>query len=233
MPFAAEIFTASVVAVGNFNPAIFSPDWLERNKLIGEGDSASAREGSAGKALLVSPQVTNFDTEWFALQVVDTQFSLASKGVLSPAFKDLSSGIFQLLRHTPISAVGLNFSGHFKLADVDQYHKVGDVLAPKDIWDGLFPGDSTGLEQLTIRFQRGPRDKPSSKDDRRITIQPSRRVKYGVSLSINNHYDVSVGVSTEPTSAERVAELVDGQWELAWKDAVTVFDQLLSQAIAK
>jgi hypothetical protein len=225
-----QIFTSSIVAIGDFNPAIFSPDWLERNGLIGEGDAAVAREGSQGRPLLVSHQVTTFESEWFALQVVENQFSLTSKGVLSPAFQDLAASIFQLVSHTPVSAVGLNFSGHFKFANEEDYHKVGDVLAPKDIWSSLFPDESAGLDQITIRFHRGTRDKPEkTKDEKRITLQPSRNFKYGVFLSLNDHHDVTIGEEAL-TPAERVAIIIDEQWKPTWENTVNVFDQLLSSA---
>lgn len=235
MTYTAEILTSSIVAVGDFNPAIFSPDWLERNKLIGEGDAATAREGSQGRPLLVSHQVTTFESEWFALQVLENQFSLTSKGVLTPAFKDLATGIFQLVPHTPISAVGLNFVGHFKLANMGEYHKIGDVLAPKDIWAALYPDELTaGMAQITIRFQRGTRDKPAdTKDEKRITVQPSRNISHGVSLAFNDHHDLTVATDRELTPAEQVAIIVDTQWEHTWKDAVRVFDQVLSMAVTK
>jgi hypothetical protein len=226
-----QIFTSSIVAAGDFNPAIFSPDWLERNKLIGEGDATVAREGSQGRQLLVSHQVSTFESEWFALQVVENQLSLTSKGVLSLAFKDLAAGIFQLVSHTPVTAVGLNFVGQYKFASEENYHKVGDVLAPKGIWSTLYPDECAGLEQITIRFKRGTRDKPEeTKDEKRITLQPSRNIKYGVSLSLNDHHDVTVGEG-ELTPAERVAIIVDEQWEPVWRNAVDVFDKLLSNAV--
>lgn len=234
MAFTAEIFTSSIIAVGDFNPAIFSPDWLERNKLIGEGDAIAAREGSQGRQLLVSHQVATFESEWFALQILENQFSLTSKGVLSPAFKDLAVGIFQLVPHTPIIAVGLNFVGHFKLANQKEYYKVGDVLAPKNIWDTLYPDEFAGLGQLTILIQHGTRDKMvDTKDKKRITLQSSRTIKYGVCLSLNDHHDVTMGSDSELTPAERVAIIIDSQWEPAWKDAVRVFDKALSMAVEK
>ena len=95
MAFTAEILTSTIVILGDFNPAIFSPDWLEYNKLIGEGDAIAAREGSESRQMLVSHQVSNFEADWFSLQVLDTQFTLSSKGVISPALKDLAAGIFQ------------------------------------------------------------------------------------------------------------------------------------------
>jgi len=223
-----------IVVVGDFNPAIFSPDWLERNKLIGEGDAIAAREGSQGRKPLVSHQATTFETDWFTLQVLENQFSLMSKGVLTPAFKDLSIGIFQLLLHTPVKAVGLNFVGHFKLATQEEQHKIGDVFAPKGIWDTLYPGEYSGLEQLTIRIQRGSRDSGSeTNDEKRITLQRSHNFKHGICLSLNDHHDVTSGDDSNLTPAEIVAIIIDEQWEPTWKDSVRVFDQLLSMAMTK
>lgn len=234
MAYTAEILASHIVVVGDFNPAIFSPDWLERNNLIGEGDAAAAREGSQGRPLLISHQVSTFESHSFALQVLENQLSLTSKGALSPAFKDLAAGIFQLVSHTPVNAVGLNFTGHFRLSSQDEYHRFGDVLAPKDIWTTLYGGESAGLEQLTIRFQRGSRDNPAdTKDEKRITVQPSRSLKYGVSLSLNDHHDLTRGGEDNLTPAERVAIIVDTQWEPAWQDAVRVFDKVLSAALTK
>ena len=47
----ADIFGSSVVAVGAFNPAIFSPDWLERNKLIGQDDAVRVFDSVVSQAL--------------------------------------------------------------------------------------------------------------------------------------------------------------------------------------
>lgn len=229
-----EILTSAIVAVGDFNPAIFSPDWLERNDLIGEGDADTAREGSQGRQMLVSHQVTTFETEWFALQILENQFSLTSKGAFSPAFKDLAVGIFQLVPHTPVTAVGLNFQGHYKLADEDEYYRLGDVLAPKDIWQDLFPRETAGLSDLTIQIQNWTRGEPLKTNDQRlISVQPSKKIKFGVYLSYNDHHDLSPINEENPTPGERVATVIDNEWESSWKDAVRVFDGVLSKALGK
>lgn len=234
MAHTAEIFTSLIVAVGDFNPAIFSPDWLERNGLIGEDDADIAREGSQGKSLIVSRQVSNFETKWFALQVLENQFSLTSKDALSPAFKDLAVGIFQLVPHTPLTAVGLNFVGHFKLATEDDYHRLGDMLAPKDIWEGLYPDQAHGLADLTIQIRSGDRSKPQkTKDEKRVSVQPSTRIKFGIFLSYNDHKDVSAGEEDDLTPAERGSAIIDKEWESSWQDARRVFDGLLSVVRSK
>ena len=234
MTHTAEILTSSIVAIGAFNPAIFSPDWLERNHLIGKSDADDVREGSHGKSLIVSHEVAFFEAKWFALQVLEKQFSLTSKDALSPAFKDLAVGIFQLVPHTPVTAVGLNFLGHFKLASEDEYHRVGDILAPKNIWKALYPDESPGLADLTIRIQPWTRGETlKTKDEKRISVQPSNKIKFGAFLSYNDHHDVSAGDEDNLRPAEQVATVIDNGWESAWHDAVRVFDGVLSNALGR
>ena len=230
----AEILASAIVAVGDFNPAIFSPDWLERNGLMGKDDADTVREGSQSNSLIISHQVATFETKWFALQVVENQFSLMSKDAFSPALKDLAVGIFQLIPHTPVTAVGLNFMAHYKLTSEDEYHHLGDAIAPKKIWNDLYPDEHAGLADLTIRIQRWTRgEQLNSKDEKRISLQPSNVLKFGAFLSYNDHYDVSVADNTNRRPAERVAMIIDKKWEPAWEDAVRVFDGLLSAALAK
>lgn len=227
MAYTAAIFTSAIVAIGDFNPAIFSPDWLEGNKLIGKGDADAVRDQSQGQ-MIVSHQVASFQTKWFALQVLSNQFSLTSKDALSPAFKDLAVGIFQLLPHTPITAVGLNFLAHFKLVREDDYHKVGDVLAPKKIWNELYPEDAVGLANLTVKVQHGVRGKElKMRDEINIAVSPSEKFKFGISMSYNNHHNLSTPSEENLKPADRVATLIDGGWETTWKDADRVFNGLL------
>lgn len=227
-----EVFGSSIVAVGAFNPAIFTPDWLERNKLIGEDDADAARQLSS---LVVSQQVCQFETDWFSLQVLEDRFSLTSKGALTPALKDLAVGIFTLLAHTPITAVGLNFTGHYKLDSEKEYHKVGDVLAPKDIWDKLYPGEneSAGMAELTIRIQPCSRGQvPKSGDEKRITVQPSGRLKSnGVFFAQNDHHAVVVQDEDTFTAAERTAQIIDLYWQSTWEESLRVFDGIISLAL--
>jgi hypothetical protein len=228
--YTTEIFTSSIVIVGDFNPVIFTPDWLERSQLIGEGDAIDAREGTHGRKLVVSHQITTYETEWFAIQVLENQFSLTSKGVLSPAFKDLASGIIELVSQTPVRAIGLNFIGHYKLASVEDYHKVGDVIAPKNVWSELYPEFHAGMEVLTIRYQHGTREEPSDiKDEKRITIQPSRQVKNGVSMLLNDHHDIQPSDDILP--AENARAIIDDLWEAVWAEATEKFSKTLDLAL--
>ena len=232
MKHTAEIFDASIVVLGNFNPAIFSPDWLERNELIGKEDGDDARSRSS---LIVSQQVTSYETDWFFLQVLENQFTLMSKGVVTPAFRDLAEGILTLVPHTPVTAVGVNFMSHFHMPTQDAYYKVGDVLAPKQIWRKIFPEEqgTPGVLDLMIGIQQVRRGDPNTNPDVvRIQLQPSAKIafpKYGIFLSYNDHRAAFAKQPGRKTTAERAAEIIAKDWEGAWKEAVRVFDALLTK----
>lgn len=230
-----EISSSAIVAVGNFNPPIFTPDWLERNKLIGEDDAEGARKDPG---LVISPQVTRFETELFALQVLERQFALTSKGPLHPMLKDLAIGIFTLLPQTPITALGLNFQAHYKLSDEADYHKIGDILAPKEIWRSLFPGEneSVGLMSLTMGVDPYKRDDKGKKigDRKSFTVQPSGKVPRGVFFAVNDHHQIDdERRGKDVTSAEYAVKITDTLWQKTWDESMHVFASIIEQCLAK
>lgn len=227
------MFGASVVALGNFNPPIISPDWLERHDLIGRDDADVARQSPT---FLISHQVSQFETQWCSVQVVPNQFSATSKSALTEQIKDLVASIFTLLPQTPIDAIGLNFFGHFKMVNEEDYHKIGDCFAPKEIWNSIFPADrfNTGLQDLQMRvqpFKRG--DLPQSNDHKSITLQPSAQIRGGVYLQLNDNRDLTKSAALDgKTAAERAAVIVDQEWNQTREQAENVFDELITRALA-
>ena len=224
-----ETFASSIVVVGTFNPPIFTPDWLEHNKLVGSDDADKARQS---ENIVITRQLARFETDWFVLQITDQQFSLTSKGPLNPAISDLAIGSLSLVSHTPIKALGLNFLAHYKMGTIDEYHKIGDALAPKEVWNALFPGEnqSAGLLDVTIVIEPARRGTiPTSSDRKRLTVQPSNMVKPGgIFLSYNDHHGVE-GTDSAPTkSAEWCVDLIEKQWQSVWEDAKRVFEGVLA-----
>ncbi len=226
-----EILSSSIVAVGSFNPPLISVDWLQHNGLVGASDAEGAR---ARPDFLVSRQMTRFQTDLALVQVFEGQLSIQSVAPVSPALCDLATGIFDLLPHTPVNAVGLNFMAHFKAENFTLYHKVGDVLAPKAIWNTIFPNMNIGIQDLTMIVQEGMRDdqlevKPNH---RRVTVQPSLQIRAGIFLQINNHY--GLGVTGRPLAAAGDASLVARKyWGPEFDQAQEVFQRLLSETIAQ
>ncbi len=224
-----EIFATSIIAVGSFNPAIFTPEWLERHGLIGRDDAESVREDSTSQ-LVVTHQIAKFETKWFQLQVVGNQFSLTSKEAMLPAVRDLAVAIFQLVTHTPVTAIGLNYLAHYRMASSEVYHAIGDAYAPKEIWHKLFPGKVVGVVDLAIRLYDGTREKLDSVSNfRQITIQPSGKILHnGVFLAYNHHATIDSHDDDQVGPGAKAAAFIDECWEPSWKDAMRVFDGVLS-----
>ena len=232
MKFSPEIFSSTIVAIGAFNPAIFSPDWLLTAGLIGEEDRNAA---NLTEGLLISKQVSAFETDWFGLQVLEDRFTLASKGALSPAFRDLAQGILGMVPHTPVSAVGLNFIGHYPVGTEEIYHRVGDALAPKDIWRKALPGkENLGLADLQIFSQPGKRGDPVNSMDRlTFQVQPSSKIRLGIFLSLNDHRADAFDAQKKSGNALDAAGLIESDWEKSWAMSVDAFENILNAAVGE
>jgi len=224
-----ESLETVIVGAGRFNPAIFTPDWLVHTGLIGEGDAEFAR-GHANFGVVGDLAVV--ETEWFRLQVLREQMQLASKGVMSPAIRDLAVGIFRLLSHTPITAVGLNFHSHWTIISDADLFKIGDVFAPKRIWRELFPELEPGTQDVTIKLERNRRGSTErvTRNETKVTLQPSAQVPHGVFLSMGHHIQDPFDTEANAGTASRI---VDQEWERAWTEARSVFDRLISSALSE
>lgn len=232
MPATLEILESTIVVIGSFNPAIFSPDWLAHNKLIGKDDAKSA---SSNESLIISRQVAVVETDGFILQVLENKFSLASKGAVTPMMKDLAVGIMTVIPQTPVIAVGLNFIGHYKFTTRAEYHRIGDVFAPKHIWKTIFPDGALGLANLSIKIQPCERDEtPKTGDELNIIVLPSTKIRGGgILFNYNDHKDIVSLKDESTTSAEWAAILIDKEWDTSRNRSVEVFDGLINSALAE
>ena len=160
------------------------------------------------------------------VQVLENQLSISSTGPVSPGLCDLAVGIFDLLPHTPVTAVGINFSAHYKIEDLATYHRIGDRLAPKEIWKHLFKNKAVGLMDLTIVVNEGDRDDVMPPNQQRITLQPSQKVKYGVYLQLNDHYGADLDGKLL-TSAAAVSAVVRKCWAKTYSRSLDLFKSIL------
>lgn len=229
--FQIEFSEAAIVVVGSFNPAIFTADWLEGNGLIGNEDAQAMRDDCS---LVVSHQLSRLESGWFVLQVNEDRFELIGKGASTLPLRDLAESILSLLAHTPVTALGMNFSQHYNLATEQKLHRVGDQLAPKGIWNSLFDPEvhSTGLNTLVMTIVNAPRGQVATDNHRRnITIQKSQKIRHGVLLSLNNHYDIRPQDTEDQTKAEYAAQLIRTGWESLLNESKRLCDALLTQAL--
>jgi hypothetical protein len=172
-----DINGASIVLVGSFNPAIFQPEWFVRQGLFSDTESSTA------EIKVVHPQICQFETESFIVQVTNERFSAFSKpNVTAEPLRDLVMGTFVILEHTPVTAMGLNRQMHFALKSEEMWHSLGDRLVPKEPWNSVLEG-RPGMLSLEILTNR---ETPKGSSFR-VKVQPSTQVKFGVYFETNEH----------------------------------------------
>lgn len=179
----------SVVLLGDFNPAIFSPDWLRKYVSI------SVDDGGEAEIKMIHPEITEF-------MLADIQFTFERNRVtlrtMVHEMEVLVSAILQMfhetLKHTPVWAYGMNLETHEDFGNFDARNRLGRLLCPIDPWgdwasgfDNKDPELNGGMYNITMK-------KPISKDPeifQNFAIQPSNREELqsaGVFFAMNNHF---------------------------------------------
>jgi hypothetical protein len=206
-----------VVCLGSFNPKIFQPEWFVRHSLMTE------EEASSSKIHGLSELVANLEIQNIILQCVNNRLSIGTMDATRfDMIRDLFVGMFTLLPHTPIAAIGINPGAHFPTPSAASWHRVGNALAPKeDVWNALF--DQPGMQSLTILAQRsGEWAGPT-----RATVEPSMRLPNGLFVGVNYHYDLP---PKDPMGA--LLRFVASDWQIACLETKRVgrriFEQLVS-----
>jgi hypothetical protein len=216
-----EVNGASVVLTGSLNPTIFQPQWFVRQNLL------PAEECEKAKIKVISPQVCEFETERFTIQVTTERFSALAKPDANPApLRELVAGTFFTLGHTPLKALGLNRDMHFALPSEEAWHKVGDTLVPKDIWKRVLQG-RVGMRSLWIQSEiPGFPDAKQESARLLVRVEPSTRVKFGLYIQTNEHFD-----APKDGASDYLIERIRSRWEGAYNYAAEIANNILSSIV--
>lgn len=172
----------SVVLVGDFNPKIFQPVWFAAQ----EPPLIPKLEAEAATIEIIHADVAIFNVEWFRLQVTRDRFHISTPQESRYEFlRDLVLGTFQLLQHTPVSAMGINKDAHWRVESEEVWHEFGHRFAPKDIWDGVL--EKPGLMSLTVQGVRTDGREGSVN----VKVEPSRQIHPGILFNVNDHYSAN------------------------------------------
>lgn len=181
-PYILESEEASIVFVGSFNPAIFHPEWLLRCELIPEDDLKGAN------VEIIHNDLSKFALEWLGIDVLRSKFIARTNdpSKFSP-LKDLMISAFKILEHTPINQLGMNVIRNYIIENEEYWHKIGDTLAPKNVWELSLP-KRVGLKKINIVSGRN--------DDLigeiNVSLEPfvTKEISFGVRFNINNHVEL-------------------------------------------
>jgi hypothetical protein len=214
-----EISGTSIIIVGEFSPGVFTPAWFVQKELLDEAEVVSA------KIDVISSDVTAFTTAWLNFYSDRQRVQIVTLSEPIVRVYDLALGLMPYFPEAPVQMVGLNRDVHVKMGTEANWHRLGDMLAPKDCWPSEFtekeegspaPTRWGGLRSLTMER---PRETPPGYTHMRI--EPSQAIKpFGVYFGCNDHYVLQP--EGKPVPAHEALDLIVARWSksMAFADAV-------------
>ena len=223
-----EISGVTIVFVGRFNPAIFTPAWFALHGLLAEGVAEDA------DVQVTHRQVTAFKTDWLNLQVTVDRFTIDT--TLAPYVRlcDLAVRVFkEHLFHTPLNAFGINLGVHFRVRSSAVRDQIGRTLAPIEPWGAWaeklgLDGESGGMTSLTMT-QVNPEGRPAG-GRINVTVEPSNRIgegRTGVYVNVNDHYEAE---KENAENNEPLMELLENNFQTSLVHSEGIIDHVMSLA---
>jgi hypothetical protein len=203
-----------VICVGSFNPKIFHPAWFRKFEIISEADMQDA------VVRMVSSDVADIEMKGIRIQCVKEKLTAGtSDPTRYEMMQDWLLSIFSLLPHIPMTMLGINSLVHYRLFDdVDRWHRIGDRLAPKDLWTQLFA--KPGLLTLTTQSERTD----GFEGVINVTVEPSIQFRPGVFVRTNHHFQ-----PTKPQEIKAFTNFLETIWQTARDDAKRVAAKIFEE----
>ena len=185
---------ASIVVIGNFNPAIFHPEWFKTQAILPEIElELESRPGAT--SLVVSGEICSIHFRSLRLDVFLDRWSLGTER--PDWFGDLGAvvkSIFKKLPHTPVNTVGLNVVEHIPLPEGG----LGEVLTSWLPCDRF--GEVVGPNPSIGAVGRAEWNEFMST----VTMQASISVKGGIYVAQNFERKIK--------NVDELADLLDARW---------------------
>jgi hypothetical protein len=189
MRYEPQVQLASIVLVGRFNPAIFSPAWFAKVGIISDAELDESKVG------IVHSEVTQFSLDRFKIDVFPERFSITTPNEPFVQILDDTLSTFQQLPHSLVTVFGINYEIHFNLDSADQRIALGRALAPVTPWKdfgqrlgGSTPDRVGGLVSLVM--QETPTDRDIGYRQVKIERSAILRSPASVMMHVNDHFEI-------------------------------------------
>lgn len=196
-----ELEGLEVVLVGAFNPHIFNPDWLARQDLV------QKTEANGATIDIISQDISVFSLGWTRVQVGR---EIAAFSTNQPQnydiLRDLVSGIFKFLRHTPIFQFGINFQAHFKMETAEECVKIIERITPVAEWRKCLENPRTMT--VTVRASRTD----GYEGNVNVTLEPSVVVQNAIYFRFNDHFELGTRTGDE-LACEKMIRILNAAFD--------------------
>lgn len=211
-----QIETLSVVIIGDFNPPILQPFWLSSKNLIREEEAKNA------KIEIIHNDIVRYEiNDWLNVEVTKKrcEFRTSKEPYFKP-LKDLSCGIFSILKETPFDSVGINNIYELNLQSQKKFYEFGSKLTPLNYWDTSL--NDPRLLNLEI-YEEVKKDIPNS--SRRVRITSSDKIiSFGVTININNHFNLKF----EGNKKDLITTINDN-WDICFESSKMIIEELFTK----
>lgn len=223
-----EISGVSVVLLGNFNPAIFTPAWFALHKLLPPSVAETATVEVAHEQICV------FSVDWLRLEVSVRRFSAETLQAPYVRLRDLVTSLFGVyLHHTPLKAFAINRTVHFQVASLAERDHIWRTLVPIEPWgtwqnDLGDSGEQGGMTSVTMT-QVNPHGRLAGG---RINakVEPSNRIGHGgtgVFVEINDHFALG---DTSLETGRQLIQLMGSNFDHSISRSDRIIDHIMSLA---
>ena len=207
--------------VGNFNPAIFHPEWLLRHKLISEDDNKGAN------VEIVHNQVSKFNLEWVYIDVLhEKMIARTNDSSYFEPMRDLMLSVLKILEHMPITQMGINLELSYAVDSEEIWHQIGDALVPKKYWRAM--PERVGMKAVEVQSSRND----NLNGHLQVKVTPLGRDFLGVRFSVNNHIELSY-MDGEKEVKLKAGEVLNSNWESLIRNSRQICEKTLKEAIGQ
>ena len=220
-----ELKQFSIVLVGDFNPAMFSPQWFGKNNILPAEDVEFAL--SEKSTPIVSSAITIFRTNQLSIKIDTRRFQVVALKEPLIVLKDFITKTFENLSNYTITAYGFNYAAHYSVENYQEFHRIGDRLAPKQYWKNLLGADIAGDNRngglATIQMQEKKKD---TEGQISIILQSSSLKKPGFYMSCNDHNNLTEDNATAEVLLERINNEFDRSFKLMSELQLSVLNEV-------
>ncbi|MCY3968242.1 MAG: hypothetical protein OXF21_06740 [bacterium] len=208
----------ALVVWGAFNPTIFQPSWFAQEDLICD------EEVKAANIEIIHQEVAVFNLRWVKLEVTRDRLILQSSSESHyEAVRDLLIGTFDLLRHIPTRALGVNHALLIECGSRDIFNQLGWNLVPEDRWSPVL--QTPGMVRVEEQGERTD----GYDGYLRVKVEPILDGGTKVLIEVNDHFSFSQ--DNEPNSTVAIGKILDAEWKNISERANPVFEHV--QGIVK
>lgn len=234
---------ASVVLVGRFNPSDFLPQKLADAGVLGKDEAAAALLQA-----LIPSQVVEYTLPWGKIQAFADRLIFEANHIPYVRIADLATkALREVASNYFVNQLGINWSAHYRVANVKTRDEIGTRLAPPHAWGTwgeailqsfdapASEGVHGGMVSLVMR-----RIKPDNREAGWIDarVEPSSKILAGegVFFLINDHYqlkpesykiDVTVGNSALLKPTENLLETLEQNFDISIERSENIIREVL------